>query len=45
MTDLQIENRRGIIFIPTITLTNDLTTLSISEKSHTNYGVTIFINS
>ena len=40
MTNLQIENRREIIFIPTITLTNDLTTLSISENSNTNYGVT-----
>ena len=40
MTNLQIENRREITFVPSITLTSDLTTLSISENSETNYGVT-----
>ena len=40
MTNLQIENRKEITFVTSTTLTNDLTTLSISENSRTNYGVT-----
>ena len=40
MTNLQIENREEITFTSSVILTNDLTTLSISENSRTNYGVT-----
>ena len=40
MTDLMVENRKEVNLNPTITLTEELTTLKISENSPTNYGVT-----
>ena len=40
MTNLMIENRKEVTFNPSITLTEDLTTLKIAENSQTNYGVT-----
>ena len=40
MTNLQIENREEIDFTSTVELTNNPTTLIVSENSETNYGVT-----
>jgi hypothetical protein len=40
MTNLLVENREEVIFNSSTTLTNELTTLNISENSETNYGVT-----
>jgi len=40
MTNLMAENRKETDFTPSGALTNDFTTLTISENSDTNYGVT-----
>ena len=40
MTNLMVENREEVTLNPKIVLTEELTTLKISENSKTNYGVT-----
>ena len=40
MTNLQVENRREIEFTTSVELSNSVTTLTVSENSLTNYGVT-----